>query len=215
MSDVTIQEALAAVMVDVGSVAKGDRNTVQNFSFRGIDAVVNAVSPALRKHGVIVTPDVRSVEYSTVEVGRNRTQMGHVRLVVAYTFHGPDGSTIVTSAPGEAMDSGDKATPKAMSVAFRTCLLQALALPTDEPDPDASAYQRSQADPPISDENLNEISAAIDALDDVHKEQLRQVWSQHGLPKPADLRESNNTLVLQLIRQVTAGDYDPKTEVPA
>jgi hypothetical protein len=43
------------------------------------------------------------------------------------------------------MDSGDKAVPKAMSVAFRTALLQALALPTDEPDPDASTYERAAA----------------------------------------------------------------------
>ena len=52
--------------------------------FRGIDAVVNAVGPALRKHKVIVTPEVRTYEYGTVEVGRNRTQMGHVRVLVAY-----------------------------------------------------------------------------------------------------------------------------------
>jgi len=41
------------------------------------------------------------------------------------------------------MDSGDKATAKAMSVAFRTALLQSLSLPTDEVDPDATSYERS------------------------------------------------------------------------
>ena len=136
-------ELLTKVMGDVGAVRKGDRNETQGFSFRGIDAVVNAVSPALRKHGVVVTPDVRSIERATVEVGRNRTPMGHVTVVVAYTFTAPDGSSIVTSAAGEAMDSGDKATPKAMSVAYRTALLQALCLPTDEPDPDAETYHRT------------------------------------------------------------------------
>lgn len=44
------------------------------------------------------------------------------------------------------MDSGDKATAKAMSVAFRTALLQALCLPTDEIDPDAESYERSSAE---------------------------------------------------------------------
>jgi hypothetical protein len=210
----TVQAALAEVMREVGHVAKGDRNSAQNFNFRGIDAVVNAVGPALRKHGVIVTPDVRSCDYGTVIVGKNRTEMGHVRLVVAYTFHGPDGSTIVTSAPGEAMDAGDKATPKAMSVAFRTALLQALALPTDEPDPDASTYQRVSADPAASDDAVNEIGLAIDALDETHKQQLREVWAANGLPRPADLREKHVTTVLQLIRQVNAGDYDPKPETP-
>ena len=111
----SMSKLMTAVMGDVGAVRKGDRNETQGFSFRGIDAVVNAVSPALRKHGVVVTPDVRSIERATVEVGRNRTPMGHVTVVVAYTFTAPDGSSIVTSAAGEAMDSGDKATPKAMS----------------------------------------------------------------------------------------------------
>ena len=138
-----IIEALSAVMDEVGAVRKDDRNTSQNFNFRGIDAVVNAVSPALRRHKVVVTPEVMSCDYGTVEVGRNRTPMGHVRVVVRYTFTADDGSTLAATVPGEAMDSGDKATAKAMSVAFRTALLQALSLPTDEPDPDSQSYERS------------------------------------------------------------------------
>ena len=42
------------------------------------------------------------------------------------------------------MDAGDKATAKAMSVAFRTALLQSLCLPTDDIDPDAQSYERSE-----------------------------------------------------------------------
>lgn len=138
-----IVEALAAVMDEVGAVRKEDYNEGQRFNFRGIDAVVNAVSPALRRHKIVVTPELQSCDYGTVEVGRNRTPMGHVRVVVRYTFTADDGSTLAATVPGEAMDSGDKATAKAMSVAFRTALLQALSLPTDEPDPDAQSYERS------------------------------------------------------------------------
>lgn len=136
---VTVVQALAAVMNDVQAVKKEGYNEGQRYHFRGIDAVVNAVGPALRTHGVVVTPRVESIEYATLEVGAGEKRRGiaHVRVVVAYTFHGPEGDTLVCSAPGEAMDSGDKATPKAMSVAYRTALLQALCLPTDDPDPDA------------------------------------------------------------------------------
>src|SRR3990172_4868014 len=118
----TIYDALAAVMADVQAVRKGGTNTQQHYRFRGIDAVVNAVAPALRRHRVIVVPDVRTFDYGTVEVGAKRTPMGHARVVVAYMFYGPAGDHIVSSAAGEAFDSGDKATPKAMSVAFRTAL---------------------------------------------------------------------------------------------
>jgi hypothetical protein len=146
---VNIQTALAAVMADVQSVAKNDRNTHQNFSFRGIDAVLNAVGPVLRKHGVVVLPEVMSHTFETVEVGQKRSLMGHVIVHVAYTFVGPEGDMLRTVVLGEAMDSGDKAVPKAMSVAFRTALLQALALPTDEPDPDSHTYERAAA--PVAD----------------------------------------------------------------
>lgn len=140
-----IHERLLAVMNDVQAVGKTDRNSQQGFNFRGIDAVINAVGPAFRKHGVMVLPVVMASEYSQVEVGKNRTPMGHVRLDVEFTFVTTDGSQVHAVVPAEAMDSGDKATAKAMSVALRTALLQVLALPTDEPDPDASSYERAPA----------------------------------------------------------------------
>lgn len=138
-----IFEALSAVMADVGAVRKDSKNTSQNFNFRGIDAVVNAVSPALRKHGVVVFPDVLWIDYQTVTIGSKGTQMGHCKVKVRYTFAAKDGSKIEAAVFAEAMDSGDKATAKAMSVAFRTCLLQTLCLPTDEIDPDAESYERT------------------------------------------------------------------------
>lgn len=146
----TIAQALNEVMKAVGGIAKKDRNQAQGFNFRGIDSVVNAVSPQLQKYGVIVVPAVEDYSYDTVEIGRNRTAMGHVKVKVRYTFVGPSGDAIAATVVGEAMDSGDKATAKAMSVAFRTALLQALCLPTDEPDPDATSYERSSADDVLS-----------------------------------------------------------------
>lgn len=144
----TIYQALNAVMRDVQAVRKGEKNTAPNggFMFRGIDAVTNAVGPALREHGVIVAPRVTDWNYDTVTVGHKQTQMGHARVLIEFTWYGPEGDTLVTVAAGEAFDSGDKATAKAHSVAFRTCMIQTLCLPTDEADPDEQSYQR--AEPP-------------------------------------------------------------------
>lgn len=145
MSDELIYAALAAVMADCDHVAKRDKNTHQGFMFRGIDAVVNAVGPVLRKHKVVVVPDVEIVTYDVVQTSTGKPATA-CRVVVAYHFIATDGSRVTAKAAGEAWDSGDKATPKAMSVAFRTALLQALTLPTDEPDPDASTYERVEPD---------------------------------------------------------------------
>jgi hypothetical protein len=142
MSD--IYSALAAVMDDCKAVAKRDRNEHQKFMFRGIDAVVNAVGPILRKHAVVVVPNVENVHYDVVQTSTGKPATA-CRVLVTYTFYAGDGSSIDTRVAAEAWDAGDKAAPKAMSVAFRTALLQALALPTDESDPDAQTYERAPA----------------------------------------------------------------------
>lgn len=163
----TIIELITAVKERVGAVAKSDRNTQHNFNFRGIDAVVNAVSGAFIEYGVVTIPEITDYQYGTIEVGKDRTRMGHVRVTVAYHFHGPAGDEVTAIAPGEAFDVGDKATPKAMSVAYRTALLQTLTLPTDETDPDAHSYERSggPVEPQTDHEWLSRTEAAIAAAE--------------------------------------------------
>lgn len=206
-----IAHALADVMRSVGGVAKRDRNnTGGGFNFRGIDAVLNAVGPALREHGVIVTPDVRSIDYTPVTVGARSTTMTSCRVVVAYTFHGPAGDTITASTAGEAFDAGDKATSKAMSVAFRTALIQALALPTDEPDPDHDTYQQSAAPSPQDHAHrlatVARDAADLDALRAVYREaDARNVLA---LPTPAGqpLGDYLNTRAAELAPPAAEGE---------
>lgn len=136
-----IQVALAAVKNAVGAVGKNQRNTAQNFNFRGVDAVVNAAAPALNEHGVIILPRLVSYTYEQITTSGGK-QAAHVIVEVEYVFTGPAGDSLISRVPAEAIDFGDKAVPKAMSVAYRTALLQVLNLPTDEPDPDESSFER-------------------------------------------------------------------------
>ena len=141
----TIHAALNAVMRDVQAVRKGERNTHGGFNFRGIDAVTNAVGPALREHGVIVVPNVVDAHYDVVHVGQKQTVMSRVVLRIEWKWYGPEGDFITCVTQGESFDSGDKATAKAHSVAFRTAMLLTLCLPTDEKDPDVDTYERAAA----------------------------------------------------------------------
>ncbi len=138
----TIHEAMQRVMNDVQSIAKADRNQQQNFSFRGIDAVMQAFGPAFREHGITCVP-CRVEHGSETYTTSKGTQMRDVTVTVGYRFYGPAGDSIEAEVAGEAADAGDKATPKAMSVAFRTLLLQAFCVPTGDPDPDASSHERA------------------------------------------------------------------------
>ena len=141
----TVTELLARVMADVTHVGKDGYNKTQSYNFRGIDAVVNAVGPAFRAHGIVPKPILKKVTYEDILVGGNRTPMTRCTVEVKYRFKGPGGDYEDVTVPGEAFDSGDKGTAKAMSVAYRIALLQLLALPTTEPDPDESSYERAPA----------------------------------------------------------------------
>lgn len=148
----TVREAIHAVMMDLTSLGKTDRNQAQNFSFRGVDAVVNAVGPLLREHGLVVWPVKTDLTFDTIQTSNQRS-MGHAIAKVTYrweTLSTNVGTAIECEVVGEAFDAGDKAIPKAMSVAYRTMFLQTLCLPTDEPDPDASSYNRN--DQPATDD---------------------------------------------------------------
>ena len=161
---------LAKVMRSVDHVGKGDFNSHQKFSFRGIDGVLNAVGPALREHNVVVYPRLHDVAYEEVKTSGGKASTA-CRVVVDYVFASVDGSTVETRVAAESWDTGDKAMPKAMSVAMRTALIQALALPTDEPDPDSFTYTREAAD-----EKNERVAAKIESAGTV--DELRALWAQ-------------------------------------
>lgn len=141
----TIQ-LLNKVMEDVRAIGKNDVNSQQKFNFRGIDSVVNAVGPALRKHGLVIVPEVIEETHDVIP-SSSGGQLKVARLKVAYSVFSVDGEPISGTVCAEAFDSGDKATAKAMSVAFRTFLLQVLCIPTDEPDPDSYSYEIGKVNP--------------------------------------------------------------------
>lgn len=142
-----VHEAITEVMKSVGAVGKSDQNSFHKFNFRGIDTALNALSPAFREHGVTVRPsNILSCTYEAFQTAKGGQSMT-CRVVVEFTFTGPEGDSITSVVAAEAADTGDKSTPKAMSVAFRTALLQTFALPTQETDPDAHSYERVAAGP--------------------------------------------------------------------
>lgn len=137
-----VQQVLREVMAAVGPVGKDSENKEQHFRFRGIDAILNEVSPELARFGVVPVPRIVGEprwEFVTTTKGKQSTAC---RLVVAYRFYGPAGDHLEAIVPGEAWDTGDKATSKAMSVAYRTALIQVLAIATGDPDPDEETYER-------------------------------------------------------------------------
>lgn len=136
-----IYAAMNAAMQEIRAVGKDGYNEQQRYNFRGIDGVVDAAGPAFRKHGIIPSPKLLQVDYrDTKTTGGKDTREVVVRVL--YTFTALDGSSVEAEVPGESLDQSDKGTAKAMSVAYRIALLQMLAIPTQEKDPDADYHTR-------------------------------------------------------------------------
>jgi hypothetical protein len=178
----TVRDALKAVMDEVQAVGKDGFNKNQKYNFRGIDAVVNAVGPAFRKHGIVPVPILKDINYRDVKSAGGSPQR-EVTVKVCYQFVGPAGDMLDVVVPGEAMDSGDKGTAKAMSVAYRIALLQLLCIPTDEPDPDEHSYERESFDnakpaaPKIQPSaKAQELMANLNAA--AHQGALKRVWGR-------------------------------------
>jgi len=139
----TVVQLMIEVMRRVRSVGKDQQNTEGGrYYFRGIDDVINALGPAMREVGVLCLPTVEWSERKDTKTTRGKNTRETIARV-RYTFYGPNGDSISAVTEGESLDSGDKGTAKAFSVAYRIALIQGFVLPTDEPDPDSFSYERS------------------------------------------------------------------------
>lgn len=140
----TVYKAIAAVMADLSKegISKDRKNQQQGYTFRGIDDMYNALSPLLAKHGLCILPRVLSRE-TTEKQTKNGGALFYTVVDVEFDFvAAEDGSKHIVRTFGEAMDSGDKSTNKAMSAAYKYAVMQAFAIPTEgDNDADATTHE--------------------------------------------------------------------------
>ena len=134
-----IYESIAAVQADVDFIGK-DRQTQSGsrFKYRGVDQVLNTLHPLFAKHKVFAVPEVLEVLGREWRQSASGGNVVYQTIKVKYTFYAEDGSNVSAVVIGEAMDSGDKASNKCMSVAYKYACFQILSIPTEETtaDPD-------------------------------------------------------------------------------
>ena len=136
-----IYEAISATMADIGAIGKTTKNTQQGFMYRGVDAVMNALQPAMLQNHIFVVPKVLEQTREERTSTRGGTLIYSI-LRIEFTFYAEDGSSVSATVIGEGMDSGDKASNKAMSVAFKYACFQVFCIPTEEmKDPDAECHE--------------------------------------------------------------------------
>jgi len=200
--------AIVEVITGLGKegITKDRKNTQQNYAFRGIDDVYNALSGQLSKAGLCILPRVlaRTV---TEHASKSGGVLFYVTLDVEFDLVAArDGSKHTIRAFGEAMDSGDKATNKAMSAAYKYACMQTFCIPTEgDNDADQTTHQVVGKTPlavNVVDEYLKAfrdrlvkknhagVLACHDDLMAEGQESYSQVWRQLGPGERAAIKDA-------------------------
>jgi len=194
-----IFQAIASVMGEIGVIGKNKKNQQQGFMFRGIDDVMNALHPALIKHNVFIVPEVLDVSRE-----ERATKSGGAMTVsvykIKYTFYTDDGSSVSATTIGEAMDSGDKGSNKAMAIAFKYACFQVFCIPTEEmADPDADSPElgkakegsglasKSESEPVITKEQ----AVKILSISGGNKQLCQTVCKKYGYKSSSEIKASD------------------------
>lgn len=147
-----VYKAIAAVTRALGreGISKDRKNTGQGYNFRGIDDIYNALNSELAAAQLCIIPRVVARE-SVERQGKGGGALFYVTVKAEYdVVSAIDGSTHTAAAYGEAMDSGDKATNKAMSAAYKYMAMQLFCIPTEgDNDADATTHEVAPAQAPI------------------------------------------------------------------
>ena len=132
-----IYESITKIIAEIPAIGKEKVNATQGFKYRGIDDVMNAMQPLLAKYKVFIAPEVLEQTREERQTSKGGTLLYSI-CKIRYTFYAEDGTFVQAITIGEGMDSGDKATNKAMAIAMKYALFQVFCIPTDEmKDPDA------------------------------------------------------------------------------
>lgn len=140
-----VYTAIAAVMAEMAKegIGKNNKNTQQGYRFRGVDDVYNALSRVLSDNHLCVIPRVMSREIVERQT-KSGTVLFYVTVATEFDFVSAIDGTMHRVGPfyGEAMDSGDKATNKAMSAAYKYMAFQTFCIPTEgDNDADATTHE--------------------------------------------------------------------------
>ena len=194
-----IYSAICGVMEDVGYVGKDSKNQQQGFKYRGIDAVMNALNPAMIKHKIFCVPEVLEQTREERKTAKGNNLIYSI-CKMRYRFFAVDGSCVDAVVVGEGMDSGDKATNKAMAIAFKYACFQTFCIPTENlmDDPDATVPEPSEKSKRSSWNEKTQDEAAKKMCEELSLELVRTGYTWQSVYKTYKVDSAEGLTQLQL-----------------
>jgi hypothetical protein len=130
---VSVYQAISNVTAELArsGIGKTKRNTQQGFAYRGVDDVMQALAAALPKCGLVMLPRVTNRTERAAPSKSGGTIYTVILDVEWDLVSTVDGTLHTIVVQGESMDSGDKATNKALSAAYKYAAVLAFSIPLE------------------------------------------------------------------------------------
>lgn len=206
VKEMNIYEKLSAITAEIGVVEKNlNVKESSNSSYKAVSErdVLDAVKPIEQKYRVYSYPANRKIidrDVLTKETEYNgtitRTNTLFMRVETVYRFVNIDkpDEFIETTVYGDGLDTGDKASGKAMTYADKYALMKAYKLSTgDDPDKEASpehGYEK-KAEPKAT-------TKQIDLLEDLYTdEEKERICKKAKITKIEDLTVAQASALIQ------------------
>ena len=203
-----IYQSIVGIMQDIPAIGKDKVNAQQHFKFRGIDDVMNVMQPILAKHKVFVVPQVLEQvrEERTTSKGGN---LIYSTLKIKFIFYAEDGTFVEAITEGEGMDSGDKASNKAMSIAFKYALFQVFCIPTEEMlDPDQETPEPSKPiKKTITQEQINYMDDFIDK-NNISADFVKLILNKYGYDSITEIEDGRYKQIGNELKKGITDEYN-------
>lgn len=206
VKEMNIYEKLSAITAEIGVVEKNLNVKVSsNSSYKAVSErdVLDAVKPIEQKYRVYSYPANRKIidrDVLTKETEYNgtitRTNTLFMRVETVYRFVNIDkpDEFIETTVYGDGLDTGDKASGKAMTYADKYALMKAYKLSTgDDPDKEASPEHgyEMKAEPKAT---TKQIALVEDLYTD---EEIERICKKAKITKIEDLTVAQASALIQ------------------
>jgi hypothetical protein len=209
-----IYALIPKIMGEVGAIGKNRQTEAQGkYWFRGIDDVYQAMQGPLSRNGVFYVPEVLKRDVIEKET-RGGGALFYTTLTVKYTFFAPDGSNVTCIVVGEAMDTSDKSSNKAMSAALKYAIFQIFCIPTEEDNDTENSHHEPVAKPEPKAQPLN-IKVFMDTFDAACKargmnvDQMDALYNEFlGQIGVKDIADAPREDCASLIRRLKSGEFD-------
>tara|TARA_R110000868_G_scaffold343490_1_gene604500 strand:+ start:115 stop:837 length:723 start_codon:yes stop_codon:yes gene_type:complete len=196
-----VQGALAKIGISKDRTA--DTGGRGNYKFRGIDDIYNAIAPLLSEYGLCILPRVMS-RYITERQSKTGNALFCIVVDMEFDFvSSADGSKHTVKMLGEAMDSGDKATNKAMSAAYKYACLQTFCIPTEGDNDSETATHEVVAKSIFKNASLRNTFAqnVIQSFEQCETEEELKVIADLNKDRFSELKASGNEHDLLVVEE--------------